>query len=361
MDYDLCIVGAGPAGLAAAIRFRDLCASNDEDLSVCVLEKGSFVGSHILSGNCFEPRALNELIPNWRELETPIHTHVSQDQISVLFKNFSVDIPNFLLPAGVHNHGNYVISLGELVAWLGEQAEERGVDIIPGFAADQVRFSSDGAVEGVITGDMGISKSGERKDTFEPGVEVRAAQTIFSEGCRGSLTQRLFEKYGLTENNVNQQEYGLGLKEVWQVDNKHFKPGLVRHTVGWPLRNSEYGGSFMYHMEPNLIHFGLVVGLDYRNPYLNPYEEFQKLKTHPDVAKYFEGGECISYGARALNEGGFHAVPKLTFPGGVLAGCSAGFLNVQKIKGTHNAMKTGMLAAESLFERMRASETRASG
>ena len=271
----------------------------------------------------------------------------------------SFTFPHFATPKSIDNHGNYIISLGQLTEWLGEQAEELGVEILPGIAGDSVLFDeSDSKVIGIRTGDMGIAKDGSMKDSFEPGIDIMAKQTVFSEGCRGSLTEKLKAKYGLEKNTVSVQHYGIGLKEIWQVaeGNNNFKSGTVQHSIGWPLTKDVYGGSFLYHMEPDLVHIGMVVGLDYKNPYLNPYEEFQRLKTHPEIRKILEGGECISYGARVINEGGYHAVPQLHFPGGLLAGCSAGFLNVAKIKGSHNAMKSGMLAAEEIFEKHLAGE-----
>jgi len=343
-------VGGGPAGLAAAIRLKQL----DPNRSVCVLEKGSELGSHVLSGNVFETRALDELIPNWKELGAPIETPVKEDAFHFLTETASVQIPNPLLPPQLHNDGNYIISLSQLVRWLGTQAEELGVEIYPGFAASEVLYSEDGkTVLGVATRDVGIDKSGAAKAGFERGIELRAKQTIFSEGVRGSCSESVMEHFNLREG-VDEQTYGLGLKEVWEVPEEQHKAGFVQHTLGWPLQagplDKTFGGSFLYHMQPNLVLVGFVVGLDYENPYLNPYQEFQRWKTHPVVRKHLEGGRCISYGARALNEGGFHAIPKLTFPGGMLAGCSAGFLNSVKIKGSHTALKSGMVAAEAIHE-----------
>lgn len=303
-----------------------------------------------MSGNCFNPHALNELIPDWRNDEScPLETEVSEDKFSILFKGSSIQVPSMFLPKSIKNHGNYVVGLGEVVQWLGEKAEEAGVDVLPGFAGDKLYYNEDGSVGGVITGDFGIAKDGSQKETYMPGVIVKGKQTIFSEGCRGSLSQQLIEKFQLDKDVVNKQQYAIGVKEVWEVDNEHFKPGLVKHTVNWPLGPNVYSGSFMYHVKPNKIHLGFVVGLNYKDPYINPYEEFQLWKTHPRIAKYLEGGECVSYGARALNSGGYHSIPKLTFKGGMLTGCSAGFLNVAEIKGTHHAMKSGMEAAEAII------------
>lgn len=279
---------------------------------------------------------------------------VKRDVFKILTEKSSLTISHYFLPQGVHNVGNYIISLGDLCVWMGEKAESLGVDILPGVAGDKIIFNENGSVGGVITGDQGIAKDGTKKSTFTPGIEIKAKQTVFTEGCRGSLTERLKKHFDLEKNAISTQSYGIGLKEVWQVpeNHPHFEAGLAQHTVNWPLPTNVYGGSFMYHLGPNLIHLGFVVGLDYQNPYLNPYEEFQKFKTHPQIRKFLDGGECISYGGRCLNEGAFHSIPKLTFPGGMLAGDSAGFLNVAKIKGSHNAVKTGMLAGETIFEKV---------
>lgn len=297
---------------------------------------------------------MNELFPNWREMDNPppLTTPVKSDTFMLLKDNGSLEVPHALMPKMINNHGNFIISLGNLCDWLNQQAEELGVEVLSGIAGDKVIFNENGAVGGVVTGDFGWAKDGQQKDNFSPGIKIKAKQTIFTEGARGSLTERLKKQFKLDKDAISTQQYGLGLKEVWQVKegNPLFKEGHVQHTAGWPLTTDVYGGSFCYHMKPNLVHLGMVIGLDYTNPYLNPYEEFQRLKTHKAFRGLLEGGECISYGARVLNEGGFHAIPKLTFPGGMLAGCSAGFLNVAKIKGSHNAMKTGMLAAEAIFE-----------
>ena len=333
---------------------------------MCLIEKGPKIGAHILSGNVFQPKALNELLPDWKEaevikisiiiLKAPLTTPVEEDKFTILFEKSHFNIPYALLPKSVHNKGNYIISLGNLCEWMGEKAEAMGVDVLPGIAGDKIHYRSDGSVGGIITGDFGIAKDGSLKDNYSPGIQINAKQTILTEGCRGSLSERVIKQFELTKNNIGMQHYGIGLKEVWRVaeGNPHFKPGRVQHTVNWPLPSNVYGGSFMYHMNPNLIHIGFVVGLDYENPYINPYEEFQKYKTHPEIRKVLEGGECLSYGARCLNEGGYHAIPKLTFPGGMLAGDSAGFLNVAKIKGSHNAIKSGMVAAESIYDHIKA-------
>ncbi|MCP4327669.1 MAG: electron transfer flavoprotein-ubiquinone oxidoreductase [Alphaproteobacteria bacterium] len=346
MEYDVVIVGAGPSGLAAAIRLKQLAAETEREINVCVVEKGSEIGAHILSGAVIETRALTELLPDWQALGAPLRTPATEDRFLFLTASRAI---RFITPPQMNNHGNYIISLGNLCRWLGEQAEAAGVEIYPGFAAAEVLYDGDGQVMGVATGAMGVGRDGEPTDNFEPGVELHARQTIFAEGCRGSLTKTLFERFGLRDD-CDPQTFGLGIKELWQVDPAQHHAGRVVHTIGWPLDNKTYGGSFLYHLEDNQVAVGFVIGLDYENPYLSPFEEFQRFKTHPAVRPIFEGGTRIAYGARALNEGGFQSVPKLTFPGGLIVGDSAGFLNVPKIKGTHTAMKSGMLAAEAVAE-----------
>ena len=346
MQYDLVIVGAGPSGLAAAIRFKQLCIKQEKELTVCVLEKGSEVGAHILSGAVIDPCALDELLPDWKQLGAPLHTPVEQDCFQLLTTNKAISLP---VPPQMHNKGNYIISLGNLCRWLAEQAEAIGVEIFPGFAAAQVLYADNGSVCGVVTGDMGVDKNGEQGENFEPGIELHGKQTLFAEGCRGSLTKELIKRYELDKNS-DPQTYGIGIKELWEVDASKHKQGKVVHTVGWPLDAKTYGGSFLYHLENNQVAVGFVIGLDYENPYLNPYKEFQRFKTHPSVRSTFEGGRRIAYGARALNEGGYQSVPELVFPGGALIGDGAGFLNVPRIKGTHTAMKSGMLAAETVYK-----------
>jgi electron-transferring-flavoprotein dehydrogenase len=348
MEFDVVIVGAGPSGLAAAIRLKQLAAAAGRETSVCVLEKGSEVGAHILSGAVLEPRALAELIPDWKEREAPLNTPVSEDRFLFLTAKRAIRVPRlFNLPA-LNNHGNFVISLGNLCRWLAKQAEALGVEIYPGFAAAEVLYDGKGAVRGVATGDMGIGKDGQKTDAFQPGMELHAKYTFFAEGCRGSLGRQLFARFRLDANN-QPQTYGIGLKELWEIDPARHRPGLVMHTAGWPLDRKTYGGSFLYHFENNQVSVGFVIGLDYENPWLSPYDEFQRFKTHPAIRPFFEGGRRVSYGARALNEGGLQSLPTLAFAGGLLIGCEAGTLNMVKIKGTHTAMKSGMLAAEAAF------------
>ncbi|HXE17328.1 MAG TPA: electron transfer flavoprotein-ubiquinone oxidoreductase [Stellaceae bacterium] len=348
MTYDVLIVGAGPAGLAAAIRIKQLAAEASRDISVCIIEKGSEVGAHILSGAVVEPRALNELFPDWRERGAPLITPATDDRLLFLTRANWVRLPT---PPQMNNHGNYIVSLGNVARWLGKQAEELGVEIYPGFAGAEILYAEDGSVAGVATGAMGIGKDGKETANYQPGVELRAGQTLFAEGCRGSLTKQLFARFNLRDG-VDPQSYGLGVKELWEVPEAQHHPGRVVHTIGWPLDWGTYGGAFIYHLENRQVAIGMVVGLDYRNPFLSPFEELQRIKTHPAIRPIFEGGRRICYGARAMNEGGFQSIPKVDFPGGLVIGASAGFMNVPKIKGSHTAMKSGMVAAETIFRRL---------
>lgn len=345
MEFDVVIVGAGPAGLSAAIRLRQLAP----EATVCVVEKGSEVGAHILSGACIEPRALDELIPDWKEKGAPLNTPATDDRIMFLTPQRSYTVPMLerVMPH-MANHGNYIVSLGDVCRWLAAQAEELGVEIYPGFAAAEL-LEEDGRIVGVATGDMGVTREGEPGPNHQPGMELRATYTLFGEGCRGSLGKKLMARFNLREG-VDPQTYGLGIKELWEIPKEKHRPGLVQHTFGWPLDRKTYGGSWLYHFGDNLVSYGFVVGLDYENPWLSPFDEMQRLKTHPAVREHLEGGRRIAYGARALSEGGLQSIPRLTFPGGALIGDTAGFLNVPKIKGTHTAMKSGMLAAEAVAE-----------
>ena len=342
MSYDVVIVGAGPAGLSTAIKLKQL----NNQLSVCLLEKSSEVGAHILSGNVFETKALDELIPNWKELNAPINTKVNSEEFLFLTKKKSFKIPNFLLPQSLQNHNNYIISLSNLCKWLGEFAENLGVEIFPGFAASKLIFNEKGEVSGVQTGDMGLDKNGNPKDNFEPGINIKGKVTVLSEGCRGHLGKEVIKKFNLEANNKSPQQYGIGFKEIWEINSENHKLGKVMHSVGWPLENDTYGGSFCYHAENNQIFLGYVIGLDYKNPYLSPYDEFQQFKTHPEIKKILTGGKRISYGARALIEGGIQSLPQMHMPGALLIGCDAGTLNMPKIKGSHTAMKSGIIAAQ---------------
>jgi electron-transferring-flavoprotein dehydrogenase len=349
MEFDVVIVGAGPAGLAAAIRLKQL----SPETNVVVVEKGSEVGAHILSGAVIDPIGLDRLVPNWRGEDSPIKTRVSDDRFYWLSATRALRLPNFMLPPLMNNHGNYVVSLGNVCRWLASKAEALGVEIYPGFAATELLFNGSGAVAGVATGDMGVAKDGHHKDSFTRGMELRAKYTLFAEGARGSLTKLLEERFGLREGR-EPQKFGIGLKELWQVAAEKHHPGLVQHTLGWPLDNRTGGGSFLYHFDDRLVSVGFVVHLNYENPYLSPYEEFQRFKTHPLIRATFEGGKRLAYGARALTEGGWQSVPKLVFPGGALLGCAAGFMNVPRIKGSHNAMLSGALAAEHVAAALKA-------
>lgn len=344
MEFDVVIVGAGPSGLAASIRLAQLATEKGSSLNICVIDKADEVGAHILSGAVLEPRALNELIPNWQEQNPPLHTPVTHDQFLFLTKNKSWHLP---VPPQMRNHGNFIISLGQFCRFLAQYAENLGVNIFPSFAATEIIYENNRVV-GIVTGDKGIDRFGKPKAQFQPGIELRAKQVIFAEGCRGSLTQKLFQQFKLRDS-ADPQTYGLGLKELWEIPEEKNQLGHVIHTIGWPLNHKTYGGSFIYHLDKNLLAIGFVVGLDYQNPYLNPYQEFQRFKTHPMVASLLKKGRRIAYGARTLVEGGIQSLPKLSFPGGIIVGDGAGFLNVPKIKGIHNAMKSGMVAAESLF------------
>ena len=348
MQYDAVIVGGGPAGLACAIRLKQLAAEKKREVSVCVLEKGSEIGAHILSGAVMDPRGLDELFPDWKAKGAPLNVPVTEDRFLFLTESSSYHTPHFLLPACFTNHGNYVVSLGNVCRWLGQQAEGLGVEIFPGFAAAEVLYDAKGAVTGVATGDLGINRKGEKTDSYQLGMELQAKYTFFAEGCRGHLGKQLEAKFALRKD-ADPQVYGIGLKELWDVKPEKHQPGLVVHTAGWPLEPDTYGGSFLYHLENNQVAVGFVVGLAYSNPYLSPYEEFQRYKTHPAIRGFFEGGKRVAYGARAISAGGLQSLPKFVFPGGCLIGDDAGFLNASRIKGSHAAIKSGMLAAEAAF------------
>ena len=346
MEYDVVIVGAGPSGLSTAIRLKQI----NPETNVCIVEKASEVGAHILSGNVFETRALDELLPDWKNMEDcPLKTRVTKEKLLFLFEKSHITVPSFLLPPVQHNKGNYIASLANMCRWLGQIAESLGVEIYPGFAASEILYDDQGKVRGVATNDMGLDANNEKKDSYEPGIELHAKTTVFAEGCRGHLGKQLIKKFDLAKNS-DPQQYGIGLKEIWEVPKENHDEGLVFHSVGWPLDNNTYGGSFVYHAENNQIFLGYVVGLDYKNPYLSPFEEFQRFKTHPAIKKMLSGGKRVSYGARALIEGGIQSLPQMYMPGALLIGCDAGTLNMPKIKGTHTAMKSGMIAAEAINE-----------
>ena len=351
MNYDLLIVGAGPSGLAAAIKFKKMCIENNKDYSVCIVEKGSEVGAHILSGAILQPTAMDELFDDWRDnAECPVKVEVKKESIKFMTNNKSFNIPNFLIPPVMHNKGNFIISLGSLCKWLGNEAEKLGVEIYPGFAASDIVVDN-GILKGIVTGDLGVDIQGNPGQNYQAGIEIHSKFTLFAEGCRGHLGKKLMSQFDL-RRKAQHQTYGIGLKELWEVKPENSKPGNVMHSIGWPLDQETYGGSFLYHLDKNLVSLGFVIGLDYKNPYLSPYEEFQRFKIHPSIKPLLDDGRRVSYGARALNEGGWQSLPKLSFPGGSLIGCEAGTLNTPKIKGTHTAMKSGIVASENVFRKL---------
>lgn len=357
MEFDVVIVGAGPAGLATACRLGQLAQENEQELMICVVEKGADIGAHILSGAVFEPRALNELFPDWKEQGAPLNTPVTGDDI-LLLKNDTdaAQIPGFAVPKTFHNQGNYIVSMGNVCRWLAEQAEQLGIEIFPGFPASELLFNDDGSVAGVQTGDMGVAADGSEKDGYMPGMELRAKYTVLAEGCRGHLGKQLIQQFNL-DADATPQHYGLGFKEIWDVPAEVHEPGKVVHTAGWPLSDNGSGGGYLYHADDGQVYVGLIVDLNYKNPYLNPFQEFQRFKTHPAIKAVLDNGKRVSYGARAIAKGGYYSLPKMSFPGGLLVGCNAGTLNFAKIKGNHTAMKSGMVAAETLFKALQAGES----